>query len=297
MTKPTPSCATYDLHLHTYWSYDATTHPESYFKYAREHGIHCIAITDHHTLDSSEELFAITPHYPEVRFIPSAELSVTTTFGAIDLLCYGFPQQRSPQLTEIFNRYHEWQRATGAAFSEGMLALGYDFTDAHRLELLQSYRPAHTIALQGNTHVKGAFLCDYFIKRGFITSPEEHINLINRLQKKVPLPPYPNVESVVTAVKEAGAVIAIAHPFHYFNGYDIQRIDTLKEECRLDGIECAHKTIPQEHTTLYRNYCLQHNLFSVGGSDCHSGDDIDNSVALHGGADEWLEEFLSLIDK
>ncbi|MBL4575884.1 MAG: PHP domain-containing protein [Opitutaceae bacterium] len=296
MTDPTPSYAKYDLHLHTYWSYDATTQPESYFKHARKHGIRCIAITDHHIIDSEKEVAAITPKYPEIRFIPAAELSVDTSFGAIDLLCYGFPKERPPELTKVFNRYHEWQRAIGAAFSEGMLALGHDFTDAHRLELLQSYRPAQTIDLQGNTHVKGAFICDYFVKRGFIAKAGDHPDLINRLQEKVSFPPYPDVESVTAAVKASGALIAIAHPFFYFNGHDIKVMDTLREECSLDGIECAHKIVPPKYTTLYRDYCLQHNLFSVGGSDCHSDNDINDSVGLHNGKDEWLDEFLARLN-
>ena len=80
----------YDLHLHTYWSYDATTHPENYFKRARELGVRCLAVADHHILDSLEEVLEIAQDYPDVRTIPAAELSVTTSLGAVDLLCYGF---------------------------------------------------------------------------------------------------------------------------------------------------------------------------------------------------------------
>lgn len=44
--------ASYNLHLHTHWSDDATTHPRRYFERARALGVRCIAITDHHVLDS-----------------------------------------------------------------------------------------------------------------------------------------------------------------------------------------------------------------------------------------------------
>ena len=85
----------YDLHLHTYWSYDATTHPENYFKRARELGVRCLAVADHHILDSLEEVLEIAQDYPDVRVIPAAELSVTTSLGAVDLLCYGFSREPS----------------------------------------------------------------------------------------------------------------------------------------------------------------------------------------------------------
>ena len=288
--------ALYDLHLHTYWSYDATPHPETHFKRARELGVGCIAIADHHVLDSLEEVLAIAEDYPDIRAIPSAELTVTTSIGSVDLLCYGFPQAFSGDLQKVLDTYHAWQRAAGQARSEGLQALGHHFTDAHRLELLQSYRPAGVIDLQGNTHVKNQILQSYFVKRGFIASANEYTDLLNRAREKVPFPPYPNVEDVIPVVKRVGARVAIAHPFGYFNGHDIPRMDTLVEECRLDGIECAHKGVPPDYMLRYRKYCVQHGLFSTGGSDCHSDEDIQSIFARHGGPNEWLDELLDRLD-
>ena len=81
--------ATYDLHLHTYWSYDAEATPVNHFKRARELGVKCITITEHHVLDSLPEVLEIAQDFPEVKMIPSAELTVTASIGAVDLLCYG----------------------------------------------------------------------------------------------------------------------------------------------------------------------------------------------------------------
>jgi len=212
MTVDSCPSAEYDLHLHTYWSYDGTAHPECYFKCARELGVRCIAVTEHHVLDSLEDVLAVARRYPEVRAVPAAELTVTTSVGNVDLLCYGFPEQRSPELTEVLDRYHAWQRAAGDAISEGMRALGHDFSDSDRLQLLKSYRPPEAIDLQGNTHVMSSLLRDYFVQQGFIAKPEDYGELTSRMREKVPSPPYPAVDSVVPAVKEAGAVVAIAHP-------------------------------------------------------------------------------------
>ncbi len=293
----------YDLHLHTYWSYDATTNLENYFKRARELGVHCLAITDHHVLDSLEEVLEIAQDYPDVRTIPAAELTVTTSIGSVDLLCYGFPRKFPEELQKVLDMYHAWQQAAGEARSKGLQALGYDFTDAHRLELLESYRPSKAIELQGNTHVKNAVLRNYFIERGFIAGEEEYSALMNRARKIVRFPPYPDVADVVPVVKQLGVLVAIAHPHGYFNGYDISRMDTLREECCLDGIECINKKmVPPECTQLYREYCVQHGLFSVAGSDCHSDEDIQDVFAHHKGfphhegSDKWLDEFLGRLD-
>jgi predicted metal-dependent phosphoesterase TrpH len=174
-----------------------------------------------------------------------------------------------------------------------MQALGYDYTDAHRRALLASYRPERVIQVQGYTHVKNQVQRRYFLERGFIAAEDEYAGLVHRFRDLVPFPPYPRAEDVVPAVKHAGALVAIAHPYGYFEGYDLGRMDALCDECSLDGIECAHASVPPEYTRLYRAYCERHGLFSVGGSDCHSDAEVDRAFAEHRGREEWLHEFLA----
>jgi len=284
--------ASYDLHLHTYWSYDATTDPRHYFGRARDLGMRCIAITDHHVLDSLGEVLEIAAAYPDVRVIPSAELTVTTSIGSVDLLCYGFPSPISTALQGVLDVYHKWQREAGAAWCRGMQSLGYDYTDAHRAALLHSYRPPKAIEVQGHTHVKNQVQRRYFVQRGFIADESEYTALVGRFRERISFPPYPRVEDVIPVVQQAGVRVAIAHPYRYFDGYDLGRIDALCEECCLDGIECAHPSVPPEYTRLYRAYCVQKGLFSVGGSDCHADSEIGALFGQHLGEDVWLDELL-----
>jgi predicted metal-dependent phosphoesterase TrpH len=119
---------------------------------------------------------------------------------------------------------------------------------------------------------------------------------MRRAGKAVGFPRYPAVADVIPAVKAAGALVAIAHPRGYFNECDRGRMDALRLECQLDGIECAHPGVPEELTPVYRQYCEDHGLFSTGGSDCHTEEDIAEKFALHGGPDEWLDELLDRLD-
>jgi predicted metal-dependent phosphoesterase TrpH len=295
MTATDSPPALYDLHLHTYWSYDAFAHLENHFKRATELGVRCLAITEHHVLDSQPEVQETARRYPDIITIPAAELTVNTSIGSVDLLCYGFPLDLPPALQQVLDTYHAWQHNAGAAICKGMQALGYDYTDAHRLEVLQSYRPNEVIAVQGTTHIRGPIQQQYFIERGFIAHIDEYDALRRRAHQEVAFPPYPAADFVLPTVKEAGVVVAIAHPHGYFNEGDLARMDTLRAECYLDGIECAHKNVPTEFTPRYRAYCLEHGLFSSGGSDSHTDEDIQSSFAKHGGADEWLDEFLQRV--
>lgn len=294
----------FDLHMHTWWSYDATADPEGYFRRAAELGLRCLAITDHHVTDSHDEVAAIAAQYPEIRWVPSAELSVTCFRGAVDLLCYGLPAPAPPGLQRVLEAYHTWQQETGAAMTRALQLLGYDYTEAHRREVLESYRPAVAIGVQGYTHIKNGVMKDYFRQRGFTTSDEDHADLVKRAHGAVPFPLYPAVGFVVPAVKEAGGLVAIAHPFKYFAGCDRALMDRLRQECQLDGIECANGVnVPPDHVQLYRQYCVEHDLLSTAGSDCHADDALAGQFAFAGeefapyrGADDWLDEFLARLD-
>lgn len=289
------SHASYDLHLHTCWSYDAVAEVASYFERASELGMRCITITDHHVLDSLPEMLDAAQAHPGIVTVPSAELTVTTSIGPVDLLCYGFPLDIPEALIQILERYHEWQRQTGKAICRGMQALGYPFDDADRLELLEKYRPPRTLKVQGATHVRNGVLRAHFVSQGFIQDESEYSDLLSRLRQAVPFPPYPQVDQVVPAVKEVGALVAIAHPHAYFAKGDPQRMEQLRRECQLDGAECAHPNVPPEFTPRYREYCVEHGLFSTGGSDCHTEQDIGSRFAAHGGPEEWMDEFLERV--
>ena len=296
MTTSQDRIASFDLHLHTYWSYDAVAHPASYFKRAEALGTRCIAIADHHVLDSLDDVAAAARRHPAVRWIPAAELTVTTSLGAMDMVCLDMPFDAPARLRKALDSYHEWQRECGAAICAGMQALGFDYTDAHRIELLKSYRPAKTIERQGYTHVRNGQHRAYFLTRGFIRTADEYGPLLRQAAERVPIPPYPAAEDVLPAVHDAGGLVAIAHPQGYFNGSDRRRMDAIREECALDGIECSNTVIPPELSASYRAYCVEHGLFSTAGSDCHMDSDAHGKFARHGGEDGWLDEILERID-
>lgn len=302
--------ASYDLHLHTYWSYDGVAAIEPYFQAARRLGLRCISVTEHHNMDGMEEVLEIAAHYPDVRLIIAAELTVSCSIGAIDLLCYGLPRKPSGALAEVFEDYRIWQQEVGAAVSRSMQKIGIDYDEQKRLEILKTYRPERVIKRQGITHVKGGLQRKAFIEKyGYAKDEDSYRELLIRSQKVISRPPHPAVAKVAPAVKEAGGLVVIAHPTKYFLQKDRERMDLLRHECLLDGIECAHRSVVPELTAVYREYCQEHNLVSTGGSDSHEPGDLlslepqpldrytpERSFATHIGEDEWLDEFLEVLD-
>jgi len=288
----------YDLHLHSYWSYDGLVAPESYFRAAQERGLSCIAITDHHVVDGFAEIRECEARYPDVRSVPGAELSVTTEHGGIiDLLVYGLTAPAVAQLQPVWDAYHEWQRAQGATICAAMQAAGMPFSDDDRIALLASYRPPKTIAVQGHTHVKAHVFRDYLFERGWIAARDQYRPFLAGLAAFKPFPPYPHARTVVPAVKQHGALVAIAHPYRYFKGADRKRMDAIREELSLDGIECARPELDLEYTEKYRQYCEAHGLLALAGSDCHHDEHVADRLGRHTGKPEWLQEFLDRLDR
>ncbi len=301
MTSADTGLAAYDLHLHTCWSYDAVAPVEYYFRRARELRTRRIAIAEHFTMDSLPEILDVSARYPEVRYIPATELTVQTSLGlAVDLVCLGLPAQPSAELEKVFEKYREWQRQCGAALSAGMLALGHDFGDERRLELLKTYRPPRTIERQGVTHVQGSVVLKrHFIERGFAANEQEYKVLLRKANDAASRPRYPSADEALPAVRRAGGLVFIAHPVSYFNRDDRRRMDALREELQFDGVECAHDGVPPELTPVYRAYCRERGLLSSAGSDCHAdpacnpyGIGAHHDFARHRGEEAWLDELL-----
>ena len=287
-------CASYDLHLHTCWSYDATVTVEELLAAASSAGVKRIAITDHHIADGLDEAVATAENYPDVLLIRGAELTVNCSIGSVDIVCLGFTPEAVEALSEVWEAYHEWQREFGAALTAGVRALGLEYTDAHREELLASYRPKRALAVQGATHVANKMQRAYFIERGFIASDEEYGPLLAAAGKQIARPPYPSAEFVLPRVREQGALVVIAHPTGYFQRDDRSRMERLRDELLLDGVECAHPGVPEELTPIYRAFCEEHDLLSTGGSDLHWPEDArgegPRGIGGHIGPDEWWPE-------
>ena len=58
--------ASFDFHLHTCWSYDASATAEEYFALASSRGVGWLAVTEHHQMDSLAEVSAAGAAHPEL---------------------------------------------------------------------------------------------------------------------------------------------------------------------------------------------------------------------------------------
>ena len=291
--------AAYDLHLHTYYSYDACAAPAYYFELASQLGLRAIAVTDHHNFDVLPELRETARRFPDVGFFTGAELTCSTPWGDMDFVCLGLPWEPTESLRRLQDTLHRYQWDMGDGFSAIAARLGGEYTREERRKLLLGYRPERVVELQGITHVRNEIQMDYWISKGFAASREAIREALNgpATHYRDLLPSPPGADEVSKIVHEAGGVMLIAHPTAYFLGKNLTRIEAVREFSNFDGVECAHPGTAPENGRFWRSYCERNKLLSSGGTDMHSDAarealqlSPDRSFAEHLGDERWLDE-------
>lgn len=113
--------------------------------------------------------------------------------------------------------------------------------------------------------------------------------------------PKPMYKDVANVIHDAGGLVFLAHPFEYKFEDTIGFINKLKNEIKLDGIECFHPSseIDNRSCTLVE-YAKKNNLYISGGSDFHGDKKPNNDIGIGNGnlniPKEYIEEWAEVIN-
>ena len=165
--------ASFDFHLHSWWSYDACAPVEYYFQRAKELGLHAFAVTDHNNNDALGEIRKVAQQYPEVGFVSGAELTACTPYGQLDLVCLGLPLEPTPEFVQLQKEYRAYNQNMGDAISLLVEKMGHSYTREERKKLLEQYRPGFTLDVQGITHVRNEIQAEYMVKKSVVKTRAE----------------------------------------------------------------------------------------------------------------------------
>jgi len=285
--------ASFDLHMHSYWSFDSDVPPIMYFEIAKQKGLKCIAITDHYGIDGLPEFAAIAKNYTDIVFITAFELTVLTQFGLVDILIYAKFRHSLDRLKPTFNLLQKWNQLCGQVLCSQFQLNGIDYTMELREKFLRDYRPTHVIAVQGITRVAEWLEGRYLIREGLINDENDYYFLMRYFLESGKLPMFPLIESIKTQLAEIPAIKILAHP-HRYNLKKTQLLSIINDY-NLDGIECGHVEMDKKTAKAYRAMCSANNLLSTGGCDCHLASQTVHYMGNHLGQDHWLEEFLNAL--
>ena len=246
-----------DLHTHTTCS-DGTDAPFALVKKALAAGISTLAITDHDSTAGWEE--AVTAIQPQIEIVLGAEVSCLTTDGIsvhmLGLLFDGENQEMQQMLAD--------SRDTRLPRMRKMVELLS--ADGINISLDDVYRATPEGATVGRPH-----LADALVANGVVaTRDEAFLDLLNNDSKYYVTHAAPTPEDAIRAIRKAGGVAVIAHPFASRRGQVITAA-TFADlvNAGLNGIEVHHRDQNAQEQETLTSIAQELGLAITGSSDYH----------------------------
>ena len=248
-----------DLQLHTTFS-DGTWAPEQLLDHLVSENFGLAAITDHDRVDITATLqkLALEKHMP---LLVAVEMTAEWRGEMTDVLCFGFDPERN-DLNELAQDVIRRQKENTRAVYENLVKEGYRFSqDSDELaEILEKPSPQQLHELVA------------LVKRhGYGTGDPSAGKIILGAGCAFATT---DIGKIVEAGHKNGAVCIITHPGREdgFVTYDAQKLDDLRQEVPIDGLEAYYPLHSVMQTEIFLDYAQRHDLLVSSGSDSHKPD-------------------------
>ncbi|NNF47799.1 MAG: PHP domain-containing protein [Desulfofustis sp.] len=256
-----------DLHLHSTFS-DGTFTPEQLVKMASAAGLKAISITDHDTVDGTQEAADAGAEFG-VRIVPGVELSVFLDDFNFHLLGYHFDWCDQTLNAKLKTLQASRSRRNSVIISK-LQKLGLGITEG---ELQKISRNGQT----GRPHI-----ARLLVEKKIVKDIDQAFTLYLRKGK----PGYArrfiyHVEEAISLIHESGGCAVLAHPAQISRSIPV--LEDLLRHLKivgLDGLETYYPTQRGSFLKSLRRLAVSHGLIETGGSDYHG--DIRPDTAMAG---------------
>ncbi len=246
-----------DLHTHT-TSSDGTDSPLALVKKAASSGITVLGIADHDSTSGWRE--AIDALHGDLQLALGAEVSCLTEDGiSVHMLGLLFDGENQP-LQQLLSDSRDTRIPRMKKMIENLQGAGYDIT----LEDVEAAKPVG--ATVGRPH-----LADALVAKKIVASRDDAFtNLLHNDSPFYVSHFAPTPEDSIRAIRAAGGVAVIAHPFASRRGQILsaQSFAPLVA-AGLNGIEVFHRDQSEDERAQLIEVARQLNLVITGSSDYH----------------------------
>lgn len=273
-----------DLHTHTTCS-DGTDSPLALVKKAASSGITILGITDHDSTAGWSE--AISSLHGDLALVLGAEVSCLTEDGVsvhmLGLLFDGDNQQ----LQQLLSDSRDTRIPRMKKMIDNLQGAGFDIT----LEDVAAATPAG--ATLGRPHLADALVAKKLIK----SRDEAFAGLLNNDSPHYVSHYAPTPEDSIRAIRAAGGVAVIAHPFASRRGQTLTPDSfTSLIAAGLNGIEVFHRDQNEEERSQLIAIAHELDLAITGSSDYHGTGKLNQLGENTTSAAEW-ERLESMADQ
>lgn len=241
-----------DLHIHTFYS-DSTSSPKEIVEEAIQGGLHCIAITDHDTVEGIKPALEAAKDF-DLEVIPGVELSSEMNGKDVHVLGYmiNYEDQNLIECLKTMqaSRIERMEKMIKKLESLGIRGIDLD----------------EVCALVKSDAVGRPHLAMTLLEKGKVSSIKAAFDqyLADGAPAYVPKFKQTTIEAV-DLIKKAGGLAVLAHPM-------VTNVDEMIPELAregLDGIEVYYPNNTNAVTKFYEGIAKKHDLVMTGGSDAH----------------------------
>lgn len=246
-----------DIHTHTNCS-DGTDSPLQLVKKAASSGITVLGITDHDSTSGWRD--AVDSLHGSLQLALGAEVSCLTSDGiSVHMLGLLFDGENQP-LQQLLSDSRDTRIPRMKKMIENLQGAGYDIT----LEDVEASTPVG--ATVGRPH-----LADALVAKKIVQSRDEaFMDLLHNDSPFYVSHFAPTPEDSIRAIKSAGGVAVIAHPFASRRGQTLtpESFQPLVD-AGLNGIEVFHRDQSEEERAQLIAISNELDLVITGSSDYH----------------------------
>lgn len=246
-----------DLHAHTTFS-DGTDSPLALVKKASSSGISILGITDHDSTAGWSE--AISALHGDLKLALGAEVSCLTADGiSVHMLGLLF-DENNKELQQLLADSRDTRIPRMKKMIENLQGAGYEISMA---DVVASTPPGATV---GRPHLADALMAKKIVK----SRDEAFIDLLNNDSPFYVSHFAPTPEDSIRAIKAAGGVAVIAHPFASRRGQILSSDSFLSlVAAGLNGVEVFHRDQSTDEREQLIRIAKDLDLVITGSSDYH----------------------------
>lgn len=264
-----------DLHTHTTVS-DGTDTPAQLVNKAIAQGLHLLAITDHDAIAGWQS--AQQTLRGNLELVLGAEISCLTKEGiSVHMLGLLFDGENPALLNMLENTRNE-------RLPRALKMIELMQNDGIQISITDVEKVMPAGATLGRPHI-----ADALVANGVIKSRDEAFqDLLNNESKYYVAHLAPTPEEAIKAIKAAGGVSVIAHPFASLRGQILESSDfeSLKT-AGLNGIEINHRDQSNDERTSLFKIATELELVITGSSDYHGTGKLNALAENVTSPNEW----------
>jgi 3',5'-nucleoside bisphosphate phosphatase len=254
-----------DLHTHSTFS-DGSLTPEALVEQADAMGLSALALTDHDCTDGHTRFLAACSGRG-VRGIPGVEISAEVPKGTLHMLGF-FLDGANGQLRATLDEIRDGRKLRNGRILDRLNGLGMNLS----WEEVAAFAGEDTV---GRPHFAQAM-----VAKGYVASKEEAFDRYLGKGQAAYVDRFRlSPEDSIAAIRAAGGVAVLAHPFTMGLGPKALREAAIKlKDAGLGGIEAYYSEHSASQHAQYMKLAKDIGLAVSGGSDFHG--DLNPAIKL-----------------